>query len=396
MAEVNLADIPALFGKSETTNISLAKYRATAGEHAPSASLQSGSFNLGGFEGYNNTSMVFRYDPAKMYCTLDDLNSTTVPADYSAANVKSEVQADDSAVKTYNDGFTSGSFFMQIDRNHIIRFTSRLSAGQSLAVSAANNSSTFWTVCGWWQQDLTTCFSEFNEVDGGSDDVFQGTFASTSQRKVRVQQAQFLASDFMPYNRDFDANVGYSGYAINVNSTNVIGGFANNSQGNSPHANGVVAVNRYNGGGSGGSHRRTSQFNRNASTGVENTHPQAMKDSNAWYFIAFKLAKSSVQSGDRAYIASASSGANESTTTEISAYNNTGTGTGNFPTRKSSGAYVGSNRPVIGGQLNFNWGHACAEFTTGLRWVYDTDLTKDQIDTIYNNTKEYYTSLTAG
>ena len=396
MAEVNLADIPALFGKSETTNISLAKYRATAGEHAPSSSLQTGSFNLGGLEGYTSASMVFRYDPAKMYCTLDDLNTSTVPADYSSANVKAVVKSDANSTKGYDNGFTSGSFFMQVDRNHIIEFTSRLANGESLQVSAANNSSTFFTICGWWNQDLTTCFSEYNEgTVTGSADVFQGSFASDSQRKIRVQQAAFLASDFLPYNRDFDANVGYSGYQININSTNVIGGFANNTQGNSPHANGVVAINRYNGGGSGASHRRTSQFARNASTGVENTHPQALKNANAWYFLAFKMAKSSTQSGDRAYIASASSGASESNTVELTAYNNTGTATGNFPTRKSSGAYVSSNRPTIGGQLNFNWGHACAEFTTGLRWVYDTGLTKSQIDTIYNNTKQYYQDLTA-
>jgi hypothetical protein len=396
MAEVNLADIPALFGKSETTNISLSKYRATAGEHAPSASLQTGSFNLGGLEGYTSASMVFRYDPAKMYCTLDDLNTSTVPADYSSANVKAVVKSDANSTKGHDNGFTSGSFFMQVDRNHIIEFTSRLSNGQSLQVSAANNSSTFFTVCGWWNQDLTTCFSEYNEgTVTGSADVFQGSFASTSQRQKRIQQACFLASDFLPYNRDFDANVGYSGYQININSTNVIGGFANNTQGNSPHANGSVATARYNGGGSGASHRRNSVFFRNASSGVENTDVNKLGDADAWYFMAFKIAKSSTQSGDRAYIASASAGSSEASTTERTHFSISGTGTGNFPTRKSSGAYVSSNRPTIGGQLNFNYGHACPEFTTGLRWVYDTGLTKSQIDTIYNNTKQYYQDLTA-
>ena len=95
-------------------------------------------------------------------------------------------------------------------------------------------------------------------------------------------------------------------------------------------------------------------------------------------------------------MASASNGTSESSTTEKSYYSTSGTGTGDFPKIRSAGAYRTDNRPTIGGQFNFNWGHACAEFTTGLRWVYDTDLTQAQIDTIYNNTKEYYTSLTAG
>jgi len=396
MAEVNLADIPALFGKSETTDISLAKYRATAGEHAPSASLQSGSFNLAGFEGYTSASMVFRYDPAKMYCTLDDLNTSTVPADYSSANVKAVVKSDANSTKSYDNGFTSGSFFMQVDRNHIIEFTSRLSNGQSLQVSIANDSTAFFTVCGWWKQDLTTCFSEYNEgTITGSSDVYQGSFASTSQRQTRVNLNGFLTSDFMPYNRDFDANVGYSGYDIRIQSTNVIGGFDNNTQTDAPHANGNVIVGKYNDGGSGASHRRTQTFFRNVATGQTNTDPQALLNSDAWYFLAFTIAKSGTVTGDAGYAASASNGSSEANTTERSYYATSGTGTGNFPKIRSAGAYRTENRPAIGGQFNFNYGHGCAEFTTGLRWVYDTKLTKAQIDTIYNNTKGYYTSLTS-
>lgn len=391
MAQINLSDIPSLFGKTESTNISLAKYRAVVGEHGPSASLQTSSFNLVGFDGYESKSMVFRFDPQKLYCTLDTKNASSIPSDYPSANVKAELLNDKDQPKTYGNGYTSGAFYMQVDRNHLLRFTDR-NVNEAYNVPPA--SSGFFWICGWWKPDYVRTYSEWNESIAGDPDVFTASFATDAQLKLRVSNAVFFHADSMAYDENIDSTTGYSGYQIATNCRIVCGSFANNTQADAFYTNGQLIVNQYSQGGTGTNNRRTKIYCREADSGPSNDHPQAFVSGSTWYFLAVRSGKGNSQTADeRVYIASASNGTSEEETTEVNFYVESGTSSDPTPTLRNI-ADSDNNRAVIGGNINFSYGQASPEFSTGLRWVYDSDLNKADIDQIYNNTKAFYEILT--